>query len=131
MQYVMLGKHASGEDRSAGEARREEKQDFSIHHFSQQLTKPPALQGPSGPELETFRQPARAFALSPGSLQGNLPDDSEQTVVRAFLPHKVLIFLSAYLHQTLSRKQNLKDSQTKALEATETLEPWQSQEFCC
>lgn len=108
----------------------EEKQDFFIHHFSQLLTKPPALQAPSSPELEAFRQPARAFAPSPGSLQGNLPDDSEQTVVRAFLPHKGQIFLSAHLHQGLSRRQKLKDRQTKALEATEMLEPWQSQEFC-
>lgn len=109
MQYILLGKHGSSEDCSAGVARREEKQDFSIHHFSQLLTKPPALQGPSGPELEAFRQPARAFAPSSGSLQGNLPDDSEQTVARAFLPHKGQIFLSAHLHQGLGRKQKLKD----------------------
>lgn len=129
-QYILLGKHGSGEDCSAGEARREEKQNFSIHHFSQLLTKPPALQGPSSPELEAFGQPSRALAPSPGSLQGNLPDDSEQTVGRAFLLHKGQIFLSAHLHQRLSRKQKLKDRQTKALEATEALEPWQSQEFC-
>lgn len=129
VQCILLGKHGSGVDCSAGEARREEKQDFSSHHFSQLLTKPPALQGPSSPELEAFRQPARAFAPSPGSLQGNLPDDSEQTVVRAFLPYKGKIFLSAHLHQGLSRKQKLKDRQIKALEVTETPEHWQSQDL--
>lgn len=65
MQYVLLGKHYGGDHRSPGEARREERQDFSTHNFSQLLTKPPAFQAPSSPGLEAPEQPARAFCSIP------------------------------------------------------------------
>lgn len=61
MQYDLLGKHNRGEHCSPREGRREERQDFSIHNFSQLFTKPPALQASGSPELEDSRQPARAF----------------------------------------------------------------------
>lgn len=71
---------------SPREARREERQDFSIHNFSQLLTKPPALQAPGSPELEDSRQPARAFCSIPrlSARKLSLPDDSEQTVDASF-----------------------------------------------
>lgn len=103
MQYILSGMHDRGERCSPREARRERRQDSSIHNFSQ-LLKVSSSSGSWQPQPRRLQAACKGIFLHPQMIQS-------RQLVLAFLTHKGQIFLSPHLHHRLSRKQKRTDRQ--------------------